>query len=170
MVDDVVIRTVERFRQPPLGNREPDTIRHSLTKRPCCDLDARCPAVLRMTGCSAVPLSELLDVGHGQVIAGEKQQAVQQHAAVAGGQHETVAVGPGWVPRIVSEMPRPQDIGHGRGTHRHTRMPRLRVLNGINGQHPDRIDAELVHVVDVLIQRKRQNRLLPIDRRPANET
>jgi hypothetical protein len=42
----------------------------------------------------AAELAEVLQVRRGQVVAGQVQQRVEQHRAVAVGEHETVAVGP----------------------------------------------------------------------------
>ena len=60
---------------------------------------------------------------------------------MAAGEHETVAVGPGGIGRVVPEEPRPEHVGGGCQGHRRAGMPRLGRLDGIHGQHPDRVDA-----------------------------
>ena len=39
-------------------------------------------------------LAEVLQVVDGQIVAGQVQEGVDQHRAVAVGEHETVAIGP----------------------------------------------------------------------------
>ena len=147
VVHDLIAGTIERRRQPPLGNRKSDAVADSLTERSGRDFDAWREPALRMAGRAALPLSKLLEVFEREVIPGQKQQAVQQHAAVPGREDEAVAVGPRRVPGIVPKMTRPQDVGHRGRAHRHTGMPGVCLLNRIDRQHPDRVDAELVHII-----------------------
>ena len=147
MVHDLIAGTIERRRQPPLGNRKSDAVADSLTERSGRDFDAWRDPALRMAGRAAFQLSKLLEVFEREVIPGQKQQTVEQHAAVPGREDEAIAVGPRRVPGIVPKMTRPQDVGHRGRTHRHTRMPGVCLLNRIDRQHPDRVDAELVHII-----------------------
>jgi hypothetical protein len=57
-----------------------------------------------MTRCSAVPLPKLLQVVHREVVPGQEQQAVEEHAGVPGREHESIAVRPGGISRIVTEV------------------------------------------------------------------
>ncbi len=70
---------------------------------------------LGMPGRPAAPLAERLEVVERQVVARQVQQAVEQHAAVAGREHEAVPVGPVRVARVVLEVALPQHVGHRRG-------------------------------------------------------
>ena len=73
------------------------------------------------------------------LVAGQMQQRVEQHRAVAGRQHEAVAVRPGRVGGIEFEEAREQhgrDIGH---AHRHAGMAGLRLLDGVDRQEADRV-------------------------------
>src|SRR4051794_29046681 len=62
VVDDVMALSIERRRQPPLRDGEANAVREALTQRSRGDLNAWRAPVLRVTGRSALPLSELLDV------------------------------------------------------------------------------------------------------------
>src|SRR3546814_12167897 len=73
----------------------------ALPERPGGDFHARGVAALGMSRRLAAPLPELLDVVERQVVAGDVQQAVQQRRAVAGREHEAVAVGPQRIGRVV---------------------------------------------------------------------
>jgi hypothetical protein len=66
----------------------------------------------------AVQLAEALELLDRQVVAGEMQQGVDQHRAVAVGQHEAVTVGPVRIGRVVVQVIAPQhfgDVGHAHG-------------------------------------------------------
>ena len=84
----------EQLRNAYLGN---------LTWRSACDAVGlarfRMPRRLRM------PLPERLQVVKGQLIAGEIERGVKQGRRVAVGKHETVAVGPFEVRRIMRGRP-----------------------------------------------------------------
>ena len=49
---------------------------------------------LGMPGRFAAPLAETLDLVQRQIVAGQVQQAVEQHRTVAGRKHEAVAIEP----------------------------------------------------------------------------
>ena len=59
---------------------------------------------------------------------------------MAGGEDEAVAVEPLIVLRVVFEVLGPEDVGHGGRAHRQPGMPGIRLLNGIDRQHLDRVD------------------------------
>jgi hypothetical protein len=95
----------------------------------------------------AAPLAELLQVVDGQAVARHVQQAVQQRRAVAGGQHEAVAVGPQRVGRMVLQEARPQHVGHRRGVERQAGVAAVGLLHHVDGQEAQRVDALLVERV-----------------------
>ena len=97
-------------------------------------------------GRDAAPLPERLEVLERDLVAGQVEERVEQHAGVAGGQHEPVAIGPVGAGRRVAQEPRPQDVGHRRGAHRGARMPGIRLLDGVDREGPDRVDRQLVEV------------------------
>ncbi len=84
-------------------------------------------------------LAEVFQLVDGQVVAGQVQQRVDQHGAVAIGEHETVAVGPLRVGRVVLEVLAPQRYGHVGHAHRGAGVAGLGLLNGIHSQRADGI-------------------------------
>ena len=72
------------------------------------------------------------------------QQRVDQHAAVAGGQHEAVAVEPLGVLGVVLEELVPQGVAHRGTTHGQAGVPALGLVDRINRQEADAVDAESV--------------------------
>ena len=100
--------------------------------------------ILGMARRAAAELAEVLEVVEGEAVAGEVQQRVEQHAAVAGGEDEAVAVGPVGMGGVVLEVPGPEHVRHGRHAHRHARMARVGLLHGVDGQEADGVDAGLL--------------------------
>ena len=60
----------------------------------------------------AVQLAEIFELSHGQLVAAQVQQGINQHRAVTVGQDKTVAVGPVWVQGVVLQVLAPQSDGH----------------------------------------------------------
>ena len=83
-------------------------------------------------------LAEALQLIERQVVAGEMQQRVEQHRAMAVRQHEAVAIGPGRIGRVVAQMAAPQHRGDLRHAHRHAGVAGLRVLHRIHREHAQR--------------------------------
>ena len=124
----------------------PDRVGEPLPERAGGGLDAGRQAVLGVARVCAAPLPERLEVVERQVVAGQVEERVQQHAGVAGGQHEPVAVGPVGVRGGVAQEPRPHHIRHRRGAHRGAGVPGVRLLDGVDRERPDGVDGELVEV------------------------
>jgi len=122
VIDDRGAVTVEGGPQEALGERHADGVGKALTQRAGRRLYPGRVAVLGMARRLAAPLAKLPQVVEAQVVAGQVQQRVEQHAGVAGRQHEAVAVGPGGIGRVVAQVSREQRVGDGRGAHRHARM------------------------------------------------
>ena len=59
-------------------------------------------------------------------------------------EHESVAIGPMGVGRVVAEKALPERIGGRRGIHRRARVPGLCLLDGVDGQRANGVDAEPV--------------------------
>ncbi len=146
MIDDVVAGAVEERRELRFGDRHADHVARALTERSRRRFHARRVPELRMPGSLASPLAEPADVVEREVVPGEKQRRVQQHAGMAAGEHEAIAVGPGGVRRIVAQVPRPQNVGERREGHRCARMPGVGLLHRIHGQRADGVDAQLVEI------------------------
>jgi hypothetical protein len=84
-------------------------------------------------------LPEALDLVERKIVAGQVQQRVQQHRAVAVRDDEAIAVCPSRICRVVHEMPVPErdgDFGH---SHRHAGMAALRRFDGVHCQSADRV-------------------------------
>ena len=142
VVDDVVaITPVEQ----PLRQRHADGIAETLTERAGGRFDAGRMAIFRVPRRARAELAEALELVQLHLrVAGEIEQRVEQHRAVAGREHETVAVGPFRVRGIELEKAREQhggDIGHAHG---HAGMAGIGLLHGVHGQRPDRIGHVLV--------------------------
>ena len=89
------------------------------------------------------PLPELFDViDRHRVVAGEMQQCVQQHAAVTGRKHKAISVEPLGVLRVVVQELVPERIPHRGTTHGQTWVAALGLVDRINGQHANAVDAE----------------------------
>ena len=92
MIDEIVaIAAIEQ----PLGERHADGVAETLAERPGGRLDAGGVAIFGVARRARAELAEgleLLDIHVG--IAGQIEQRIEQHRAVAGREHEAVAVGP----------------------------------------------------------------------------
>ena len=97
----------------------------------------------RMSGRFRMQLPEALDLVESQArCAGEIEQRIDQHRAMAGRQHEAVTVRPGRIGGIELEHLREQHGRHIGGPHRQTGVARLGLLDRIHGQHADGIGEE----------------------------
>ena len=137
VVDDLELRAVEALRQQLLRQRHAHGIGQALAQRAGGGFDTGRVAELRVAGGLAVQLPEALELLDRQVVAAQVQQRVDQHRAVAVGQHETVAVEPLRVVRAVAQEVVPEHLGDVGHAHRHARVPGLCRLDGIHGQETD---------------------------------
>ena len=64
---------------------------------------------------------------------------------MACGQNEAVTVEPTGVCLVVVKEAAPENVGHGSGTHRHSRMTAVGLLHGINREKADRVNAEVIN-------------------------
>src|SRR5205823_10446412 len=94
VVDEAVVRPVERVAEEALGERHPDAVRKPLPERPGRGLDARRVAVLRMPRRRRAPLPEAPQLLEREGVAGEEQRALLQEAGVADAGAETVCSTP----------------------------------------------------------------------------
>ena len=81
----------------------------------------------------------MLELVDRQVVAGQVQQRVMQHRAVAVRQHEAVAVGPVRIGRVVPQVIAPQHLGDVGHAHRHAGMAGIGLLHGVHRQRADRV-------------------------------
>ncbi len=146
VVHDLVPGPVEARRQVPLGDRHPDGVAEALAERTRRGLDTGRVAVLGVPGRLAAKLPEQLELVERQVVAREVQQAVEQRRAVAGGEHEAVAVGPVRARRAVPHRPQEQRVADRRGAEREARVARVGLLHGVDRERADRVDGKLVEI------------------------
>ena len=123
-----------------LRHRHPDRCRDALAEWTRRGLDACGAEILRMARGGRIDLAETLDLIERHLgIAGEIEQRIEQHRAVASRQHEAVAVRP--LRRRGVEFQKlceqhGRDIG---GAHRQARVAGFRLLDGVHGEPTDRI-------------------------------
>ena len=144
VVDDLVSGPVVVLCKEFLRDGHADAVGEPLAERAGGHLGAGGKAKLGVARGLALPLPELPDVVERELVAGEVEQRVQEHRGVAGGQHESVAVGPEGVGGVVLEEPVPQRIGHRGGAHRGAGMAAVRLLDRVDRKEADRIDGEVV--------------------------
>ena len=102
-----------------LGERHADRGRDALAERTGGGLDALGVEVLGMARGQAAELAELLELIQRHAgIAGQIQQRIEQHRAVAGREHEAVAVGPVGDCGVEFQELREQHRGDVGGAHR----------------------------------------------------
>lgn len=73
------------------------------------------------------------------VVASKVKQSVLEHTAMTSGQYKPVTVEPVGILWIVPHDLVVQNMAHRGATHGQTRMTRIRLLNGIDGQESDRV-------------------------------
>ena len=141
VIDQIV---AEHRVQMPFRHRHADRHCDTLPQRPGGAFHPVEQEILRVTRAGAGKLTEALDVVHRRrSIAGEVQQAVDQHRTVARAQHETIAIRPvrrGWIKLQMAGEQYRRRIGH---AHRHPRMARIGGLNRVHRQGADRIGHRL---------------------------
>ncbi len=147
MVDDVEALAVELGGQVLFGHGHAHRVGDALAQRAGGGLDAHGVAVLGVAGGQGAELPELLEVLDLQAVAEQVQQAVDQHGAVAGGQHEAVPVDPLGIGGVVLHLLAPDGEGGGGRAHGHARVTGFGLLHALGGQDTDRVDdhAFIVH-------------------------
>ncbi len=161
-VEELGALAVEGRRLPDRRDRHADAGRDPLAQRAGGGLDARGPAVLGVARALRVELAEALDVveadrgrpldlvvGVDRPHAGQEEQRVEQHRGVPRREHEAVAVRPDRVGGVEAQVALPQGVGQRRQRHRRPRVPRVRLLDRVHRQRPDRVDAELIDVARI---------------------
>ena len=160
-IEQLEVRPVVAGGQPSRRDRHPHRGRHPLAERPGRRLDPRGPPVLRMAGTPGVELAEPAQVVElhrelaERLVRGvhglhprEVEHRVQERRRVTHRQDEAVAVRPDRVVGVEPEESLPQRVRDWRHRHRGPRMPRVRLLDGVDAQGADRGDRELVGIGD----------------------
>ncbi len=134
----VIHQVAEAGVEVALGDSHAHGGGQALAERAGGGLDARRVAVLGMAGRVGAELAEVpkLPEAH-RLEAREMQQRIEQHGAVAGRQHEPVAVRPVRGLGIVLEEPGPKHGGDVRHAHGHACVSGLGGFDGVHGQDAD---------------------------------
>ena len=103
VVEERVVRAVKPGRQHGFGDSHPDTVGETLAKRPRGGFYARRVTHFWVPRCRRTKLPERFQVIDGYAISAQVQNRIQQHGPMTVGQYETVAVGPGWVCRVMTQ-------------------------------------------------------------------
>ncbi len=126
--------------QHALGHGHADRGGDALSERAGGGLDARRHEVFRVARRLGIELAEILQlIDRHPLHAGQVQQRVEQHGAVAGRENEAVAIGPGRLGGVVFQKLREQHRRHVGRAHRQARMAGLRLLDGIHGENANGI-------------------------------
>ncbi len=133
-------RVAEARVHDPLGERHADRIAEALAQRTGGGLDAGRVAVFRMARGAAAELAEVLQLVERHLgVVGEVEERIEQHRAVASGEHEAVAVGPKGLARIEFQEFGEQHRRHVRHAHGHAGVAALGLLDRIHGERADRV-------------------------------
>ncbi len=135
MIDDAI---AEARIQVSLGHGHAEGIGDALAERTGGHFDAELRIVFRMAG---TVRSEFAEVAHllqrDVFVAGEVEQAVEQHRAVAIGEHHAVAVRPGRIGGVKAQVAGVEcggDLGHAQ---RHALMAFGGAHDGVDGKKAD---------------------------------
>ena len=103
--------------------------------------------VLGMARSFGTPLAELFDVIHRHtLVPSQMQEGVLEHATMAWRKHETIAVHPLGILRIVLHLFSHEEISDWCLTHGSTWMATVGFVHGIHSQEADGIDALGLHI------------------------
>ena len=117
-----------------LGHGHADAVGDALAQRPGGRFDAGGVAVFGMASGLGAELAEILQLLHRHVLITEQvERGVKEHGAVAGRQHEPVAVGPVRILRIERHHLREQDGGNICCPHWQAGVAGIGFFNGIHG-------------------------------------
>ena len=103
LVENDVVGRIEFRRRHLRGEGVADRIADALSERTGRGLDSDGLSELGVTRGLAVQLAEVFDLLHRQIVAREVEPAVEEHAAMAGGKDEAVAIEPLRLRGIVAE-------------------------------------------------------------------
>jgi hypothetical protein len=147
VVDERQRLPVESRRQHLARHRHADRVGNPLTQRSGGRLDAGRESMLRMSRRLRLQLPEPLELAHRQVVAREVEQRIEERRGVAAREHEAVAVRPVGAVRVVAKELAPHHVGHRRLSERRAGMSGFRLLDHVDGEKANRVDAQRVEVV-----------------------
>ena len=147
VVDDVIGVAIVDGGQVLLRSGDADGHAEPLSEGTGGDFHARGFAVFRVAGGVGSPLTELLKLFHGQVVAGEMQGSVEEHRGVAVGEDEAITVDPLGIGGIMLHELVVEQVGDGSAGERCAGMARVGLLNSVDGEEAEGIDRELVELM-----------------------
>ncbi len=116
-----------------LGQCHADRRRNALPERAGGGLNARRMTIFRVTGCSGAKLAKVFNLVQRHIGKTDKiMQRILQHGAVAGRQHEAVAVGPFRRQRVNFQKFCVKNSGNISGPHRQAGVTRIGRLHGVH--------------------------------------
>ncbi len=131
------------------GHRHADRVADALAQRAGGGLDAGGVAVLRVARRLAAPRAQRLDVVELETPPAEEQLEVERERRVTARQHEPVAAGPVRVGGVVPHHLLEQQVRRRRQAHGGAGVAVADLLDGVHGQHADRVDGLLVEFCPV---------------------
>ncbi len=134
MIDDPVAVSIELVPKRLFRDSHAHGVADALSERAGGGFDTGCVTVFRVSRGLGVELTELLQVLDGQVVTGQMQQGIDQHGAVAVGQHETIAIRPIRIARVMLHIIVPEHLGDVGHAHGRARVPGFGFLHGIHTQ------------------------------------
>ncbi len=136
-VDGDAVGIVDR--DGALGDGHADGVGKALAQGARGILDARRLAVFGVARGLGMQSPKGLEIVDGEGVAGEVQQRVQEHRAVAVRHNEAVSVRPPGVRRVVAQVVVPEDLGDIGHAHGRARVPGLGPLHRVHAEEADGI-------------------------------
>jgi len=134
VIHDGVVGPVEFGSQQLFGNGHAHRVGDALAQGAGGGFHSRGVAHFRVARGTGLELAEVLQVLNAHRIARQVQQGVEQHGAVAIGEHKTVPVRPMGIVGIVLQVAAPQDFRNLRHAHGHARVTGIGFLNRVHGE------------------------------------
>ena len=141
MVHHGVFRRVVARGQQAFGQGHAHGRGQPLAQRAGGHLHAHIQVIFRVPRSLGTPLTKIFNLFQRQVIAGQMQQAVEQHGGVPVGKHKTVPVGPAGIGGIMPKHVPPESLGHVGHAQRRAGVPGTGFFNGVHGQDTESIGA-----------------------------
>ena len=159
VVEDREARSVVAIGEPLPSDGHPHARGHALPERARGGLDTRYPVVFRVPGRLAPELAKVADVLQGhrglsqpfvigihRLRSRQMEHGPEQHRGVAVGEDEPITIGPDGILRIEAHHAVPDRVDEGRERHRGAGVPRLGLLDRIDGERADGVDCQLVEL------------------------
>src|SRR5258705_10421062 len=157
VVEDREARPVVPVGEPLPSDGHPHARGDALPERARGALDTRHSVILGVPGRPAAELAKAADVlqrhrglpqplvvGIHRPRPGQMQHGPEQHRGVTVGEHEPITVGPDGVIRVEAHLAVPDRVNERRERHRRAGVPRLGLLDRIDGERANGVDRQLV--------------------------